>query len=234
VVYTSEFPFVYLCADVATFAMRADEGLAVLLIRRGAAPYKGRWALPGGFVDEGEEAEKAARRELTEETGLEVGGRPFLHLGAYAAPRRDPRHRTVSMSYWAVVDAEAEATAGDDAADVRWWPVEEALAAKRLAFDHATILADAVEALGRAMETTTVATSFLGEEFTVAGLRQVYEAVWGRPLDAGNFQRKVLSVPGFLLDSGWQTSGGRGRPATLYTAGEGGEIWPPMSRSRDR
>jgi 8-oxo-dGTP diphosphatase len=234
VVYTSEHPFVYLCADVAAFAMRPDEGLAVLLIRRGAAPYKGRWALPGGFVDEGEDVEKAARRELAEETGLEVGRRPFLHLGAYAAPRRDPRHRTVSMSYWAVVDPEAEATAGDDAADVRWWPVEEALEAKRLAFDHATILSDAVEALGRAMETSTIATSFLGEEFTVAELRQVYEAVWGRPLDAGNFQRKVLSVTDFLVDSGWQTSGGRGRPATLYTAGEGGEIWPPMSRSRDR
>jgi 8-oxo-dGTP diphosphatase len=233
VVYTSELPFVYLCADVAAFSMRPDDGLAVLLIRRGEAPYKGRWALPGGFVDEGEDVEKAARRELTEETGLRVGKRPLRHLGAYAAPRRDPRHRTVSMSYWAVVDPEAEATAGDDAADVRWWPVEEVLASKRLAFDHATILADATDALGRAMETTTIATSFLPEEFTVAELRLVYEAVWGRLLDAGNFQRKVLKVPGFLVDSGWRTAGGRGRPATLYTAGEGGEIWPPMSRSRD-
>lgn len=233
-VYTSEYPFVYLCADVATFCMRPQEGLSVLLIRRGAAPYKGRWALPGGFVDEGEDVEKAARRELTEETGLKVARRPFRHLGAYAAPRRDPRHRTVSMSYWAVVDPDAEAAAGDDAADVRWWPVEEALEARRLAFDHATILSDAVDALGRAIESSTLATSFLREEFTVADLRRVYEAVWGRDLDAGNFQRKVLSVPDFLVDSGWRTAGGRGRPATLYTAGDAEEIWPPMSRTRDR
>lgn len=233
-VYTSEFPFVYLCADVAAFSLREDEGWSVLLIRRGQPPYKGRWALPGGFVDEGEDAEKAARRELHEETGLRVRRQPFEHLAAYAAPRRDPRHRTVSMSYWTVVPRDAVAAAGDDAADVRWWPVAEALAERRLAFDHATILTDATEALGRAMETTTVATAFLGEEFTVAELRAVYEAVWGRTLDPGNFQRKVLHTPGFVEDTGWQTSGTRGRPATLFTAGAGGEIWPPMSRSRDR
>jgi 8-oxo-dGTP diphosphatase len=234
VVYTSEFPFVYLCADVAAFSLREDTGLSVLLIKRGASPYKGRWALPGGFVDENEDAAKAARRELKEETGLVVGRRPFHHLGAYSAPKRDPRHRVVSMSYWTTAAPDTEAVAADDAADVRWWPVAEALASKRLAFDHATILADAYEALGRAMETTTLAASLPGEEFTIAQLRAVYEAVWGRPLDPGNFQRKVLGTPGFVVDSGWRTSGSRGRPATLYNPGEGGEIWPPMSRKRDR
>lgn len=233
-VYTSEFPFVYLCADVVTFGLREDTGWSVLLIRRGQSPYKGRWALPGGFVDDREDTEKAARRELQEETGLSVRGRPFVHLGAYAAPRRDPRHRTVSMSYWSVVPPRATAVAGDDAADARWWSVEEALASRRLAFDHATIVTDATEALGRAMETSTVATAFLEEEFTMAELRAVYEAVWGRELDPGNFQRKVLGTPGFLADSGYRTAGARGRPATLFRAGDGGEIWPPMSRSRDR
>ena len=233
-VYTSEFPFVYLCADVACFSLRADEGLSILLIKRGQAPYRGRWALPGGFVDENEDAAKAARRELKEETGLVVGRRPFLHLGAYSAPRRDPRHRVVSMSYWTTATSDVEALAADDAADVRWWSVAEALSAKRLAFDHATIVADAYDALGRSMETSTLASSLLGEEFTIAQLRAVYEAVWGRPLDPGNFQRKVLGTPGFVVDSGWRTSGSRGRPATLYHPGGGGEIWPPMSRQRDR
>jgi 8-oxo-dGTP diphosphatase len=185
VVYTSEYPFVYLCADVAAFSMREDTGLSVLLIKRGQAPFKGRWALPGGFVDENEDTAKAA--------------------------------------------------AADDAADVQWWALDEALSSsRRLAFDHATILADAVASLGRRMETSTVATSLLGEEFTIADIRGVYEAVWGRQLDPGNFQRKVLGTPGFVTDSGWRTAGGRGRPATLYHAGDGGEIWPPLSRQRDR
>ncbi len=234
-VYTSEFPFVYLCADVVVFSMREDTGLSVLLIKRGQAPFKGRWALPGGFVDENEDAAKAARRELKEETGLVVGRRPFEQIGAYTAPRRDPRHRVVSMSYWTLAAPDAEALASDDAADVQWWALDEARStSRRLAFDHATILADAVASLGRRMETSTVATALLGEEFTIADIRGVYEAVWGRPLDPGNFQRKVLGTPGFVTDSGWRTAGGRGRPATLYHAGEGGEIWPPLSRQRDR
>ena len=115
-----------------------------------------------------------------------------------------------------------------------WQPVGELLGSRRLAFDHAQILDDAMERLRSNLERTTQATAFLGEEFTVAELRQVYEAVWGRDLDPGNFQRKVTSVAGFLADTGYQRVGGRGRPATLYTAGDAQELWPPMSRVRDR
>lgn len=232
--YVSEHPFVYLTADVVLFAVRPETGWSVLTVRRGAEPFRGRRAFPGGFVDPDEPAERAARRELHEETGLRVRAADLTQLGAYTAPRRDPRHRTVSVAFWGCVGPDREARGGDDAEDAEWRPVAELLGTRRLAFDHGTILGDAVERLQRALEHSTLATRLLPEEFTVADLRGVYELIWGRTLDPGNFQRKVLATPGFLTDTGWHTAGARGRPATLFQAGEGGEIWPPMSRTRDR
>jgi 8-oxo-dGTP diphosphatase len=232
VVYTSEYPFVYLTADVVAFSVRPATGLSVLMIRRGSAPHKGRWAFPGGFVDEREDVERAARRELKEETG--IGGRRLRleQLGAYTAPRRDPRHRVVSVAWLAAVPADTTARAGDDASHAEWLGVEE-LGSKRLAFDHARILSDGIERLRAQLETTALATDLLPPEFTIAELREVYEAVWDRSLDPGNFQRKVTRVPGLLVPTGRRSDGGRGRPAAIYRAGAEREIWPPMSRARD-
>jgi 8-oxo-dGTP diphosphatase len=232
VVYTSEHPFVYLTADVVAFSVRPDTGLSVLMIRRGNPPHKGRWAFPGGFVDEREDVERAARRELKEETG--IGGRRLRleQLGAYTAPRRDPRHRVVSVAWLAAVPADLTPRAGDDASHAEWLGVEE-LGSKRLAFDHATILADGVERLRSRLETTALATDLLPAEFTIGELREAYEAVWDRALDPGNFQRKVTRVPGLLVQTGRRSDGGRGRPAAIYRAGPERQIWPPMSRARD-
>jgi 8-oxo-dGTP diphosphatase len=113
----------------------------VLLIRRGHEPYKGGFALPGGFVDIGETTETAARRELLEETGVKAG--KLTLLGVYSDPKRDPRGHTCSVVYVTRV-ARATAKAGDDAADVAWVPI----AGRRpMAFDHAKILSDARRAL---------------------------------------------------------------------------------------
>ena len=231
--YTSDYPFVYLTADVVAFSLRPGTGLSVLMVRRANPPYKGRWAVPGGFVDEREDVERAARRELREETG--IGGRRLRleQLGAYTAARRDPRHRVVSVAWLAAVPADLTPRAGDDASHAEWLPVEEQLGSRRLAFDHAAILADGVEQLRARLETTALATDLLPPEFTVSELREVYETVWDRRLDPGNFQRKVTRVPGLLADTGRRSDGGRGRPATIYRAGPEREIWPPMSRTRD-
>jgi 8-oxo-dGTP diphosphatase len=229
-----DHPFVYLTADVVAFAMRPSTGLSVLLVKRGNPPFKGRWAFPGGFVDEGEDVERAARRELAEETGLSTRRIRLDLLAPYTAPRRDPRHRTVSIAFLAALGPDVEPTAGDDAADAAWVPVAELLGTRRLAFDHAQLLSDGLERLRADLEGTTRAVSLLPEEFTVAELREVYEAVWGRALDPGNFQRKVTGVPGFLEDTGFQRVGGRGRPATLFRGGGGEVLWPPMSREQDR
>jgi len=233
VVYTSQYPFVYLTADVVAFAVRPGTGLSVLLVKRGSAPYKGRWALPGGFVDEREDAEKAARRELREETGLRDRRLRLTQLGAYTAPRRDPRHRVVSVAWLATLRPDVAPAAGSDASEAEWLPVGDLLGSRRLAFDHARILDDAVERLRSELESTSRAVSLVPAEFTVAELRRVYEEVWSRVLDPGNFQRKVTGVPGLLAETGRRTGGNRGRPAALYTAGGAEQIWPPMSRERD-
>ena len=233
VAYTSEYPFVYLTADVVAFSMVPGTGFAVLMVMRDGPPYKGRWAFPGGFVDEREDVERAARRELREETGIR-GRHPLHQLGAYTAPRRDPRHRVVSVPFVAVLPEPVAVAGADDASDAQWLPVEEVAGSRRLAFDHAQILDDAVAWLADSLERTTIATRFLADEFTITELREVYEAVWGRSLDPGNFQRKVTGAAGFLEDTGARRVGGRGRPAALYTAGPAQEIWPAMSRERDR
>jgi 8-oxo-dGTP diphosphatase len=113
----------------------------VLLIRRGHAPFKGHYALPGGFVDVGETVEEACRRELLEETGVKAGRLSLL--GVYSGPDRDPRGPTASVVFLTRVRS-ARATAGDDAAEAHWM---EQWTALPLAFDHAKILRDAVRAL---------------------------------------------------------------------------------------
>jgi 8-oxo-dGTP diphosphatase len=138
------------------------------------------------------------------------------------------------VAWVAAVPADVVPTAGDDAAAADWLPVATLRGSRRLAFDHARILEDAVGLLRDLLERTTVATHFLPPEFTVGELRAVYEAVWERSLDPGNFQRKVSGSAGFLEDTGRRTEGGRGRPATLFRAGPATHVSPPMSRERDR
>lgn len=117
----------------------------VLLIRRRHEPFKGGYALPGGFVEIGETVEEACRRELHEETG--VSARDLRLVGVYSDPSRDPRGHTVSVAFLAQLVAPAEAVAGDDAAAAEWvadWRQ------RRLAFDHAQVLADAEKMLAAA------------------------------------------------------------------------------------
>lgn len=131
--YTYAYPRPMLTADC--IVMRGDE---VLLVRRGREPYKGCWALPGGFMEMDETIERCAVRELREETGIEVEQGQLRLVGVFSAPGRDPRGRTVTAAYAVEVPAGTAAAAGDDAADVRWWPLEQL---PPLAFDHADIIA---------------------------------------------------------------------------------------------
>jgi 8-oxo-dGTP diphosphatase len=216
--------------DVVALSVRPDDGLCALAVRRGSEPHKGRWALPGGFVDKDEPLDKAAARELGEETGVSPRSLELHQVGAYGAPKRDPRGRVVSLAWLTALPASTEVAGGDDATDARWFPVADLLKPRKLAFDHATILKDALALAGRELEDSSFGTRFLPRSFTVSDLREVYEAVWEQELDAGNFQRKVTGVPGLLKPTGRTVQRGRGRPAALYTAGSSTTISPPLTR----
>jgi 8-oxo-dGTP diphosphatase len=206
-----------------------DGVFSALLVQRGGSTHRGRWALPGGFVHIDEDLEDAARRELREETGVEVEAR-LEQLATYGRPDRDPRQRVVSVAYLAVgADLPQEVQGGTDAVDARWWPVEEALRLD-LAFDHPTILGDGVERARAKLEYTDLALSFCPARFTMPELQGVYEAVWGRPLDPRNFTRKVTRAEGFVRETGEERRGERGRPARLFTAGGATALVPPMMR----
>ncbi len=135
------YPRPMLTVDVAIIACTAGETPRILLIQRGNPPFLGSWALPGGFVEEGELVADAAPRELAEETGLRPGGLELL--GVYDTPGRDPRGWTVSVVYLAQVQSELAAVGADDASDARWFSPD---ALPELAFDHAVIVADAIAA----------------------------------------------------------------------------------------
>lgn len=215
--------------DLVVLTVRGDE-LVALVVKRGVEPFRGRWALPGGFVGVDEDLAAAAARELEEETGIEAIDAHLEQLATYGAPDRDPRGRVVTVAYLALVADLPTPTAGSDAADAAWQPVEGLLRAGRLAFDHRRILADGVERARAKLEYTPLATSFCDDEFTVAELRHVYEVVWDTELDPRNFHRKVSSTRGFLIPTGRTTSRDGGRPAQLFRSGDATVLHPPMLR----
>jgi 8-oxo-dGTP diphosphatase len=237
--YTSEYPPFYVTCDLVVLSVRAG-ALHVLLVRRGGEPFAGRLALPGGFVEIDENLEDAAYRELGEEAGVGRDDVILEQLAAYGEPGRDPRQRVVSVAWIALGADLPEPTAGSDAVDARWVPVEAALGlgeaggtgaeGEALAFDHHRILSDGVERARAKLEDTGYAAALCGEALTVADLHSVYEAVWGVELDKGNFHRKVTGVEGFLTPTGEVREGGRGRPARVYRCDPRATLSPPILR----
>jgi 8-oxo-dGTP diphosphatase len=224
----SAYPSVAVTVDLVVLTIR-DDALRVLLVRRGESPYKGRWALPGGFVRPDEDLDAAAARELAEETGLAPEDVHVEQLASYGAPHRDPRLRVVTVAYLALAPDLPAPRAGSDAAEAQWRTVEQALATDgRLAFDHAQILRDGLDRASAKLEYTPLAAAFCPAEFTVAELRRVYELVWGTELDARNFHRKVTKTDGFLEPTGRTTTRDGGRPAQLYRRGNIRLLHPPL------
>ncbi len=189
-----------------------DEGeLKVLLIQRGLEPFKGKWALPGGFVRVDETLDDAARRELVEETGL---ANVFLEqLYTFGTVKRDPRERVVSVAYYALVKlSDHKAKAATDAAEAKWFPVSQI---PKLAFDHADILAMALTRLQGKVRYQPIGFELLPPKFTLSDLQHLYEAILGTELDKRNFRKKVLSF-GLLVPLNETQMAGRHRPAQLF------------------
>lgn len=220
----------HVAADVCIFALREGR-LVVLLIQRGIPPYRGTWALPGGFVQPDEDLLAAARRELAEETGLEdLADVQIDQLATFGAPGRDPRGRVVSVVYTALVSYErvAKVKGGDDAADARFFeleghvPIQEGVALP-LAFDHADVLALAVERLRGRVTYTTAPFALMPETFTLAELQAAYETVLGTALHRRAFRERIEGE-GWVVPTG-ETRGGRHRPARLFRARTRGLEW---------
>jgi len=229
----SEFPAFAVTVDIVVLTM-AKGRLHVLLVQRGVDPFAGMWAIPGGFKRPDETLDEAAQRELFEETGVD-GARLLRQFGAYGNPDRDPRMNVVTVAYVAVIRDIGTPAASTDAAAAALVPVDDALSGLvPLAFDHATILGDAVERVRADLELTGTATAFLPPTFTLAELRNVYEAVWNVRFDAANFRKRVLAEDGWVLPTGRRARPGvaGGKPAELYRAGRRWRQGSPVRRRR--
>lgn len=224
-------PLVMVAVDLVILTLR-ESALHVLLVERGVDPYRGEQALPGGFLNNAEEAVvAAAHRELTEEADLDASRLHLEQLGAYGDPGRDPRGRIISVAYLAIAPGLPEPVAGSDASGAAWVPVEHVTSGRlKLAFDHAQILSDGLERARRKLERSALATAFCAEIFTISELQHVYEAVWGVELDPRNFYRKVQGVPGFIVPAGTERRTTKGRPARLFRAGSRKLLYPPLVR----
>jgi 8-oxo-dGTP diphosphatase len=208
--YTYKYPRAALTVDCVVFGFDEAE-LKVLLIERALDPFKGQWALPGGFVQMEETIDDAARRELAEEAGLK---NVFLEqLYTFGAVDRDPRERVVSVAYYALVKlTDFNARAATDAADVRWFPISKV---PKLAFDHAEILETALVRLKGKVRYQPIGFELLPQKFTLSQLQHLYETVLGAGLDKRNFRKKVLGF-GLLVPLKETQMEGRHRPAQLF------------------
>jgi 8-oxo-dGTP diphosphatase len=208
--HTYPYPRAALTVDCVVFGLD-DSELKVLLIERGLEPFKGKWALPGGFVRADETLEAAARRELEEEAGLK---NVFLEqLYTFGEVKRDPRERVVSVAYYSLVKLAAHDTkAATDAADAQWFPMSKV---PKLAFDHAGILAQALARLKAKVRYEPIGFELLPPKFTLSQLQHLYEAVLATELDKRNFRKKVLSF-GLLVPLKETRMTGRHRPAQLF------------------
>jgi 8-oxo-dGTP diphosphatase len=227
----SNFPAFAVTVDIVILTMSAGE-LHVLLVSRGEEPFKGVWAIPGGFKRPNETLDQAAKRELAEETGVDAASL-LTQFGAYGDPGRDPRLNVVTVAYLAVLREVGSVVAGSDAAVAALVPVSNALNGKiDLAFDHLHILRDAIERARLELEVSGIATAFVGTTFTMAELRAVYEAIWGVQLDAANFRRSIVGENGWVIPTGRRSRPGSsgGRPAELYRAGKAWSRGGPIHR----
>jgi 8-oxo-dGTP diphosphatase len=196
--------------DIVVFTVH-EQTLQVLLIERGIDPFKGRYALPGGFVRAEETLEQAAFRELLEETGTKD---VYLEqLYTFGDPHRDPRGRVVTVAYYALVpNDKSPLLAGTDAAAAAWYPVS---ALPPLAFDHKKIVEYAVDRLRNKLEYTNVGFQLLPAKFTLSALQALHEVILGKSLDKRNFRRKVLGL-GLVKPSKEMQATGR-KPAQLFS-----------------
>lgn len=211
---TYKYPRPALTVDIVVFGVSDDpaySSLRVLLIERKHAPFKGLSALPGGFVNMNETIDKAAYRELREETSIKPSYLEQLYT--FGDPKRDPRERVVSVAYYALVrSTDHQISAGSDAARVTWHEIDRV---PQLAFDHKLILSTAIQRLRAKIRYAPIGFDLMPKTFTIGQIRQLYETLLGRKIDGGNFHRAIKKLQ--ILDETGEQQEGNHRPAALYS-----------------
>ncbi len=208
--YSYDHPHPAVTADIVVFTIR-DNQLKLLLIRRAYSPHKGKWALPGGFVNMNESLDEAASRELLEETG--VSGVYLEQLYTFGKPKRDPRERVITVAYYALIPSDKmQLQAATDADAVGWFGMDEL---PKLAFDHEDIVKMAHQRLVAKLDYSTVAFQFLPESFTLHELQNIYEIIFQEETDKRNFRKWILGL-GQIEETGEKSTGGAHRPAKLF------------------
>ena len=199
-----------LSVDAVVFGY--EEGhISVLLIKRKYEPFKGEWAIPGGFVLNDESLEEAVERELHEETGVKINYLEQLYT--FGNPKRDPRDRVVSVAYFGLVRPNAfNIFASTDAEQVQWFNINEL---PTLAFDHKDILKAAIDRLQGKITYEPIGFELLDQKFPFSDLEKLYTTLLGRDVDRRNFRKKIISL-NVLDELDEKVSKGSGRPANLF------------------
>lgn len=198
--------------DAIVFGYSKESGISVLLIKRNIAPFYGDWALPGGFVKDGEALEEAVERELKEEAGVSIN---YLEqLFTFGKPGRDPRMRVLSVAYFGLVKStDFSLFASTDASEAAWFNIN---GLPKLAFDHQDIVAKAIDRLRAKITYEPVGFELLDLKFPFSDLEQLYMLLLGRDIDRRNFKRKIMSL-GLVKELDEKAPVlSAGRPAKLY------------------
>lgn len=208
--FTYQYPHPAVTTDIVVFTIQ-EKQLKVLLIMRGGEPFKGHWALPGGFIKMDEDLETGALRELNEETGVKD---VFIEqLATFGAVKRDPRERVITVAYYALIPSDKLVLkAATDADAAAWFPISKL---PPLAFDHKDILTLARKRLSSKIDYSTLAFQFLSDLFSLSDVQSVYEIIKGEPVDKRNFRRDLLAQD-FLVATNKERAEGAGRPAQLF------------------
>lgn len=217
--HISKYPRQANTADIVLLSIIDDE-LGVLCIKRNDNPFKGYWALPGGYIDnhKDETILDTAKRELEEETGLK--NIYIEELGTFSKKNRDPREliadadtRIISIAHYALIDhSKVHAIAGSDASDAKWFKISEL---PTLAFDHEEMVNKAIDRVRGKINYTNVGFELLPEKFTIPEIQKVLECVLGYSLDRNNFRTKILSL-NILIELKERKKEGKGKPSPYY------------------
>ena len=208
----------YLTTDLVLFTIEGQR-LKVLLVRRVNDPYKGRWGLPGGYVQTEESLDEAAHRLLREKTGAQD---VYLEqLFTFGDMRRGPTFRVVTTAYFGVTcPKKLRLDSLDGSRNTQLFSIHQL---PPLAFDHEKIIRYGVERLRHKVNYTTICHQLLQEDFTLPELQRVYEIILAQRLDKRNFRKKMLQL-GILKDLRKERHEATGRPARLYAFGRSGVV----------